>query len=180
MYINIYKCNNKKKTSCYSNKASKTSLPSPSLLPHCQGPPSRSLQPHHNNALKQRSVRSAPSIATHHPSDLLPHPPHYPVSTIFKPQVYFLHLDDTYLTDQFEHPSLVFDSFEFWTFVSLIFTPMYFTTLFQVCSRLTELKPGSDYRSSQLHIFRCITSLKEKPDRYSLYSQTSKQYLKYI
>lgn len=57
MYIYI------KRTSGYSNKASKTSLPSPSLLPHCQGPPSRSLQPHHNNALKQRSVKSAPSIA---------------------------------------------------------------------------------------------------------------------
>lgn len=66
LWVNVNKWI-KKKTSCYSNKASKTSLPSPSLLPHCQGPPSRSLQPHHNNALKQRSVRSAPSIATHHP-----------------------------------------------------------------------------------------------------------------
>lgn len=88
---NISKCkqvNNKKNKSCYSNKASKTSLPSPSLLPHCQGPPSRSLQPHHNNALKQRSVRSAPSIATHHPADLSPPTDpatHHPVSTFCLP-----------------------------------------------------------------------------------------------
>lgn len=71
VHLNRWVKKKKERDLVTQTRQAKTSLPSPSPLPHCQGPPSRSLQPHHNNALKQRSVRSAPSTPlTFHPTHI--------------------------------------------------------------------------------------------------------------